>query len=776
MKKYLLFILILFMPFMVNAEEQAGIANNLNLRVGPSTSRDYALCDNGTHVVVNGNVTLLGEYDSETEDDRCPSKKWYKIKGYDVGDGKLYEGYGCSTYVTISANITGRDDSTDLGVIGETVTAYGTLNSGYVYVSPNTNSSLRSGRITERVPIIETVSNQDTSNSCKDLYKILYNNLISYACKDNFTRVDSAEVLDTSKIVYNYEEELAKFPESYRSYLNDLHKQHPNWRFYAINTNLDFNDVVAKEKNSSYVDSADRSMSYFDTLEPVNYDWSTNTWHFHEANRWGTASKETTAYLIDPRTYFTEKLIFVFEDSRAYTHQTDDVVRQIAIFGGINGNIEYDGKTISYIKAFQDAATFSKVSPMTLIARAWIETGKFKSASVNGTYAFNYNGTMKSGYYNYYNIGAFGANPVANGLVYAYNAGWNNRYKSIVEGASFIANKYIYTGQETQYFQKFNVNPNAYFSTYSHQYQTNIDAPRVEGVYVYWAYKDSGNIDKPVVFHIPVYNNLPTNPSPQPVNGNPNNWLKAIYVDGNLVKNANDKFDGNTYYSYDNTWDGIADETYSNNVIRMTVPWDKNSINIKADTVVSTTLVSNSGDIKLNEKENIIDIVATAENKTTKTYRLIITKQDKPKEEIIAPSIDDILSKVSIKYNSKYMSGLKMGTNYNTLIDAIKKDNVSIKVTKNNNNSTGYFATGDVIEITSGDDNKSFTYVLYGDLNGDGNINLTDLVHVRNIILEQSNLTNANKEAGDINHDGNINLTDLIFVRNHILGTPISQE
>lgn len=762
------------MPLNISAEEKKGIATNLNLRAGPSTSRDYNLCENGTHVVVNGNVTILGEYDSETEDDRCPSKKWYKMKGYDIGDGKEYEGYGCSTYVMLQTEM---DSSTTPTLIEGSVIAYGTIKSGYVYVAPSTQAGLRSNRTTDRLSILGEVPNQDTTSSCKTLYKVLYTNLVSYACKDNFTKIDNAVVLNTDEIAYDYEKELAKFPENYKASLNAIHKEHPNWRFYAINTNLDFNEVVAREKNSSYVDSASRSMSYFDTLEPVNYDWTTNTIHFHEANRWGTASKETTEYLIDPRTYLTEKLVFVFEDSRAYNYQTDDVVGQIALSGGLTGTTTYNGQNVSYIKAFQDAAQFSKISATTLIARSWVETGRFKSASVTGTYVFNHNGTQRSGYYNYYNIGAYGARPVDNGLIYAYNAGWNNRYKSIVEGASFIANNYFYTGQETQYFQKFNVNPNSFFATYGHQYQTNIDAPKTESSLVYQAYKSSGNIDKPIVFHIPVYNNTPTKVSPQPIDGNPNNWLKAIYIDGKIVNNLNNQFDGNVYYSYDNNWDDKADAVYQDNVIRMTVPWDKETINITVDKVMSSTSVTNTGDIKLKDGENIIDLVSKAENKTTKTYRLIITKEEKPKEEVIAPTIDEVLSKVSIKYNSKYMSGLKLGTNYDTLINSIKKDNnVSVKVTKNSNNNTGYFATGDIIEITSGKDTKTFTYILYGDLNGDGNINLTDLVHVRNIILEQSNLTGANKEAGDINHDNSVNLTDLIFVRNHILGTPISQE
>ena len=785
MKKYLLFIVLLFVPFLVHAEETGNVLEPLNLRAEPTTESEKIKCSDGSPVVLYGGVTIIEEKDSTTNGDACPSKKWFKVKGKDTADGKEYTGYGCSSYIEKTQAPVIAPDPNENKVITDPVVAYGTIKNGYVYTKANTTSPLRSDRTTERIAILGNATNENATG-CKEMYKILYDNVISYACKNNFENVVEVSVMDTANIAYDYNAELAKFPESYRSYLNELHKIHPTWRFYAVNTNLNFDDVIANEQKQSYLDGSNNE-GYFITLEPNYYNWRTNTWTSQDSGSWYVASKEAIEYFVDPRRYLNEKDIFVFEDSRSYTYQTSSALNQMVFYAGAADlKMIYDGQEKNYYSAFSEAANFSKVSAMTTLARSRIETGKFTSNSVSGM-SFDYNGNTYSGYYNYYNIGAWahsGRGAITNGLIYALEAGWNNRYKAIVEGATFIATKYIYSGQENQYFQKFNVNPSSIHSIYGHQYQTNIEAPMIEGRYVYWGYQDSGNIDSPIVFHIPVYNNMRSKMPQEPVSGNPNNWLTSISIDGKALTNYTDgkteSFDGNLYYSYDNNWDNKADATYKNNVIKYTVKYDVDKINIKTTQAVSTSTVSGAGDVTLKDKNTTIDVICKAQNQTTKTYRIVVTKEDKPatdNPDISYPDISNALNSVSVKYNSSYLYGLTLGTSYDTLKNAIKKvdSNITVTITKNSNNNTGNFATGDVITISNGKDTKKFTYVLYGDLNGDGKINILDLIHIRNIILEESNLTGAYKEAGDINHDGKSNILDLILVRNDILGDSIKQ-
>lgn len=85
---------------------------------------------------------------------------------------------------------------------------------------------------------------------------------------------------------------------------------------------------------------------------------------------------------------------------------------------------------------------------------------------------------------------------------------WTSPKKAIVGGAKFIGASYINAGQYTSYLKKFNVNPNANSSLYSHQYMANVRAPWSEAKTSYNAYVNTGIINSPLVFSIPVFENM----------------------------------------------------------------------------------------------------------------------------------------------------------------------------------------------------------------------------------------------------------------------------
>lgn len=89
-----------------------------------------------------------------------------------------------------------------------------------------------------------------------------------------------------------------------------------------------------------------------------------------------------------------------------------------------------------------------------------------------------------------------------------YGRPWTTPAKSIIGGAKLIAESYISSGQYTSYLKKFQVNPNADVSLYSHQYMTNIRAPWGEARTASIAYSQYLT-DVAFTFSIPVFLDMP---------------------------------------------------------------------------------------------------------------------------------------------------------------------------------------------------------------------------------------------------------------------------
>lgn len=765
------FTMFFFIPF--NASALVGETYNTKIRPCPATNDDLCkgfMKDENYYETVEGTVELLELVPSiSPSDDECEGKQWYRITFQDK------DAYICASlierFIDEEENNNQQEEPSDPSLLNTIPTRYDVI-------------AYASHPVEGRVPVVSLKEGLTSNFNC-DKKIIVIDNKLNCVSENILSNYATVSVMNTDEIEYDFEEEMKNFPKSYQDKLRVIHEKHPSWRFYAYNTGLDWNSAIDHEKNSSLI-SIYRNDTMFDTEEGANFDWYNNVFIPHEAGVWVTPSRQAVAYFMDPRTYLNinnvdgvtdYRDIFVFEDARAYTYQVDAAVDKMLYYGGITGgfNTPYGYKT--YRESFVDGSSFSKISPLILIARSRNETGNFTSGSVSGNFYNDDNNTSYAGLYNFFNVGAYGMWPITNGLIYARNAGWTDPYKSITEGSIFIGTKYIYYGQETQYFQKFNVSPYTLTTTYGHQYQTNIEAPMTESNFVFWGYYDSGNIDKPIVFHIPVYDNMTEEATQKPVDGNPNSWLKSLNINGVPLEG----FNGDKYYSFNNNWDDDEDAIYEHNVYNYVMPWDQDELDITCKTVSEYSKVTGAGKIKI-DKSQVIYITVSAYNKTTKTYAININKQEPPEVndegEPLYPEIGEVLNQIDIKYNDTYMSGLDLGTSYQTLIDAITNVNnlISVAVEKNPNNKSDYFATGDIITIKTGKTESKFIYLLYGDTNGDGIIDLFDLVGCRNIILGSSNLTGANKEAADTNKDNKIDIIDLVQIRNSILGTKLSQR
>ena len=70
----------------------------------------------------------------------------------------------------------------------------------------------------------------------------------------------------------------------------------------------------------------------------------------------------------------------------------------------------------------------------------------------------------------------------------------------------------------------------------------------------------------------------------------------------------------------------------------------------------------------------------------------------------------------------------------------------------------------------------SYTVLIYGDVNGDGAVQINDLIKVRNHLVGSGTLTGLSLSAADANRDGNVMINDLIKLRNHIAGGSVIEQ
>lgn len=101
-------------------------------------------------------------------------------------------------------------------------------------------------------------------------------------------------------------EGINQFPGSYQGYLTELHKKHPNWKFKALYTNLDWNYVIAQENQ------------FGKNLVPKNYGdaWKNTTpgqYNVEVDRGWVDSSKQAVEYCMDPRNFLYEARFFQFE-------------------------------------------------------------------------------------------------------------------------------------------------------------------------------------------------------------------------------------------------------------------------------------------------------------------------------------------------------------------------------------------------------------------------------------------------------------------------------
>ena len=316
---------------------------------------------------------------------------------------------------------------------------------------------------------------------------------------------------------------IENFPDSYQPYLKELKKNHPNWTFTALYTNLDWDYVIQNEnifgKNLVPKSYHDR----WKNTKPGEYNVEVDA-------GWVDCSKQSLLYTMDPRNFLNEVRIFQFEELSFNSHSNSiDGIEKILygteFYNQIVSYLTSSGSTVTMNKKYSDliynAGIQSKVSSYHLASRIKQEVGPFLShSSISGKVA------GYEGLYNFYNIGATSSSEpmgaIINGLKYAkdgkgaseatktkYLIPWNTKEKAITGGGIFIGSSYINIGQNTIYLQKFHIYDTNNGELFWHQYMTNVLAPYSESNIIYKGYANNNLLDLNINFIIPVYNNMP---------------------------------------------------------------------------------------------------------------------------------------------------------------------------------------------------------------------------------------------------------------------------
>lgn len=555
---------------------------------------------------------------------------------------------------------------------------------------------------------------------------------------------------DTSK--YSDEEYLnylkkRGFPEDYCTPLLNLHKKYPKWQFSSyiapdsfydtvknfnvhgrvtIRGNLSASGAYLKTDGSFYNQNSENGLPTKTNVPYYNY--LTDTFAAVEGASWYQMNEEAIAYFMDPRNYLNESAIFAFIKN-TYDDKID-YNRALDILIGKDSTL-YKQKDI-ILKAAKDFG----ISPSYVAAQIIQETGRNGSFQTSGAPFFlSDNKTQVEGYYNYFNIAAFGNDAARKGLIYAYNKSWDTRERAIRSGTSFLSGSYIVKGQYTPYTTKYNVNPiGKNLTGYGHGYMADAMAPLSAGSNIKRAYQDAGILNDTIFFEIPVFKNMPPKIK-KPISGNPNNYLKEIKINNVLLDNFNPAITNYTYHTKDK------------------------EINISASPIVNKTKIKGTGKKILNYKEEIITIKVESENRKIRDYNIKVIKDelpiepDKPDKPVI-PDIPSTNKTYLIKDSYIYNLGLNKYTS-----DFLKEE-PSAKI------NASLITTGTDIKI--GD--KTYKAIIYGDINGDNAINLVDMLILKKHLLNYKMLQDYKYEAADLNKDGDVNLIDLVILKKHILG------
>ncbi len=600
-------------------EPGAGTVKGVNVRIRSNASTAGNIV--GT-VSTGCELKLLGM-------EKAADREWIKVEA-SVG-GQSVNGYIARDYVTVTKEvkevtqttqtIVGSDASTTNNTTATTNTS-GTKTVSVNDTGPRSDTaSIKGVGVRIRVAPVDggvvcqlssghplTINKETPGSDNYTWYQVSFSYLGSeregYVRSDLITRAE-ADVGEAPKGSEEFEKSIKDLPDTYKNSLRAIHAKHPQWKFEAVDTGLEWSAALTAESSVGKNLVSKNSIASWKSTAPQAYNQSTNQWYTFDGGSWASASPELIAYYMDPRNFLNESGIYMFEKLDWSDTQTAASVSKMLAGTFMSGAAsDYDGSTFNYADTFTQVGQQTGVSPYLLAGRALQEQGvRGTSQSISG------NVSGYEGYFNYFNVGAYaysGRSATINGLIYAASSDevqqrpWNTRVKSIYGGAKYLADKFISKGQNTLYFQKFNV-VNKENTLYSHQYMSNIQAASSESSRLQLAYLGD---DEVLTFRIPYYRNMPDSLCAKPTSdSNPNTYLASLSISGGELSPA---------------FSGVTDK------YTVTVPSDQDNVEIKATAVCSSSSVGGTGVYPINPGTNTLYVGCKAQNGTVKAYTITV--------------------------------------------------------------------------------------------------------------------------------------------------------
>ena len=528
---------------------------------------------------------------------------------------------------------------------------------------------------------------------------------ISYGATYTYTK-------NSNNLPSNFEQ---KYP-GYISLIQSLVKAHPNWNFKLYETGLSWEATI----NSEYQNHVDSIKN----VVPSNYSkaWICSICGKKEQDTgsWYCASRQAIEHVMDPRNSLNDVNLFQFLQLSNDKSITKSQVSQMA------SKISYLNNQ-SIIDAIYEVANDPdyNINPFYIIGKILQEQGDGASALCSGK---GYN-KQYVGYYNLFNVGASGKGEEAvilNGLAYAKSQGWDTPKKSIMGGIGLVK-RYINRGQDTLYYQKFNVTYKPY---YANQYAQNLFDAQSIGSILKGYYKNAGLLDSSFTFVIPLYTGMPSSPCKSPsISDSETGELAYINANGGLK--LKDAPNGNTIAIINEGTQVLITQRATSKIGGYY--WDK----------VSTPRGTG--------------YMAREASDGSKTYLVVIGSNKN--DNISEP-------------NSNNQIITEPGATVNTIK---KKYSNAVIVDKNGKEITGDTLVGTGAKVKIGGVEK-YTIIKLGDVNGDGKVKATDYVLIKNYIMSNGGTLNNNQIKGaDVNKDGAVKATDYILIKNNIMnGTKIN--